>query len=93
MGHVIKNNLLLTNFHKSNLKKCSLGRPEILRINLVSYLKIEIKTKGSDVIKKQMGHLPEGKVNQAYDHSQRLPERKQFLTQWGKELINIGLTL
>ena len=46
-----------------------------------------------DVIKKQMGHLPEGKVNQAYDHSQRLPERKQFLTQWGKELINIGLTL
>ena len=46
-----------------------------------------------DVIKKQMGHLPEGKVNQAYDHSQRLPERKQFLTQWGKELINVGLTL
>ena len=46
-----------------------------------------------DVIKKQMGHLPEGKVNKAYDHSQRLPERKEFLTKWGNELTKMGLKL
>ena len=46
-----------------------------------------------DVIKRQMGHLPEGKVNKAYDHSQRLPERKQFLTKWGNELTKMGLEL
>ena len=40
-----------------------------------------------------MGHLPEGKVNKAYDHSQRLPERKLFLTQWGNELTKMGLKL
>ena len=44
VGHVIKNNRFLANFHNNNLKKLSLGRPEILRINLVLYLKIEIKT-------------------------------------------------
>ena len=46
-----------------------------------------------DVIKRQMGHLPEGKVNKAYDHSQRLPERKEFLTNWGNELTKMGLKL
>ena len=46
-----------------------------------------------DVIKKQMGHLPEGKVNQAYDQSQRLDDRRNFLTKWGEELKKMGLTL
>ena len=42
VGHVIKNNRFLANFHNSNLKKLSLGRPEILRINLVLYLKLKL---------------------------------------------------
>ena len=46
-----------------------------------------------DVIKKQMGHLPEGKVNQAYDQSQRLDDRRDFLTKWGEELKKMGLKL
>ena len=46
-----------------------------------------------DVIKKQMGHLPEGKVNKAYDKSERLEERRDFLTKWGNELKKLGLTL
>ena len=46
-----------------------------------------------EVIKKQMGHLPEGKVNRAYDSSQQLKERKQFLKVWGEALVEMGLKL
>ena len=46
-----------------------------------------------DVIKKQMGHLPKGKVNNAYDKSERLEERRDFLTKWGNELTKLGLKL
>ena len=46
-----------------------------------------------EVIKKQMGHLPEGKVNRAYDSSQQLKERRQFLKVWGEALVEMGLKL
>ena len=38
-----------------------------------------------------MGHLPEGKVNKAYDQSERLDERREFLENWGKQLVEMGL--
>ena len=39
---------------------------------------IDILKTERDVIKRQMGHLPEGKVNKAYDQSERLDERREF---------------
>lgn len=44
-----------------------------------------------DVIRRQMGHLPEGKVNRAYDGSLRMDERKDFMNQWSQLLIETGL--
>ena len=44
-----------------------------------------------DVIQKQMGHLPEGKVKQAYDGSLLLDERRDFLNQWCQLLVESGL--
>ena len=46
-----------------------------------------------EVIKRQMGHLPEGKVNKAYDKSQMLPERRDFLEKWCGLLVENGLCL
>lgn len=46
-----------------------------------------------DVIKKQMGHLPEGKVDQAYDNSIRLDERRDFMHQWCQLLVDAGLVV
>ena len=54
--------------------------------NSIDVLKAE-----SDVIRRQMGHLPEGKVLQAYDASERLDERRKFLDDWGKALVKEGL--
>ena len=44
-----------------------------------------------DVIRKQMGHLPEGKVNKAYDGSLHLDERREFMHQWSELLVDAGL--
>lgn len=44
-----------------------------------------------DVIKRQMGHLPEGKVNQAYDKALRLEDRRKFLNDWCDLLEQNGL--
>ena len=44
-----------------------------------------------EVIQKQMGHLPEGKVKQAYDGSLLLDERRDFLNQWCQLLVESGL--
>ena len=52
---------------------------------------IDILKTERDVIKRQMGHLPEGKVNKAYDQSERLDERRAFLEKWGKQLVGMGL--
>jgi len=46
-----------------------------------------------DVIKKQLGHLPEGKVNQAYDKSLRLDERRDFMNKWCDLLEEAGLKI
>ncbi|WP_353292492.1 hypothetical protein [Synechococcus sp. M16CYN] len=43
---------------------------------------IDVLHTDSDVIRKRMGHLPEGRVAQAYDRSERLDERREFLNQW-----------
>ena len=44
-----------------------------------------------EVIQKQMGHLPEGKVKQAYDGSLLLEERQDFLNKWCQLLVKSGL--
>ena len=44
-----------------------------------------------EVIQKQMGHLPEGKVKQAYDGSLLLEERQDFLNKWCQLLVETGL--
>ena len=44
-----------------------------------------------EVIKKQMGHLPNNKVDQAYDKSLMLEERKLFLEKWCYLLEKNGL--
>ena len=46
-----------------------------------------------EIIRKQMGHLPEGKVAQAYDNSLFLDKRRDFMDQWSKLLIRNGLEL
>ena len=38
-----------------------------------------------------MGHLPEGKVLQAYDASERLDKLRTFLNDLGKALVKEGL--
>jgi len=52
---------------------------------------IDVLKTDRDVIRRQMGHLPEGKVNQAYDGSIRLDERRDFLHQWSGLLVDVGL--
>ena len=52
---------------------------------------IDVIKAEDDVIKKQLGHLPKGKVNQAYNSSERLEERRSFLNKWGSKLVDAGL--
>ena len=44
-----------------------------------------------DIIKRQMGHLPDNKVDQAYDQSLRLKERHHYLQKWSDLLEENGL--
>ena len=44
-----------------------------------------------DVIRRQMGHLPDDKVRQAYDKSLRLKERIDYMNKWTKLLVETGL--
>ena len=44
-----------------------------------------------DGISKQMRHLSEGKVSQAYDNSLRLEERRVFMEKWCQLLVESGL--
>lgn len=46
-----------------------------------------------EMLKKQLGHIPEGKVNQAYDFSQLIKHRRKFLTEYGKALLDMGLMI
>ena len=52
----------------------------------------ELKT-NREVIRKQMGHLPEGKVLKAYDGSLLLEERRTFLEKWCSALVDRGLEI
>ena len=74
----------------------SLGYKDVLRAHgwRSTALTVGIDVLGfdSDVIRKQMGHLPEGKVNQAYDKSLRLDERSDFMHQWCQLLEDSGLS-
>ena len=47
----------------------------------------------SDVIKRQMGHLPDNKVDRAYDRSLRLKDRKKLMDNWCKLLTENGLKI
>ena len=47
-----------------------------LKLNKVDEAKMR------EVIKKQMGHLPDNKVDLAYDKSLMLEERRVFLEKW-----------
>lgn len=62
------------------------GWRRVAKTNSIDLLKID-----PDVIDRQMGHLPKGKVNQAYDGSQRMDERRDFLEKWCDLLIKTGL--
>ena len=52
---------------------------------------IDVLKGDREVIRRQMGHLPEGKVNRAYDGSLLLDERRQFLEKWCATLVDMGL--
>ena len=44
-----------------------------------------------DIVKRQMGHLPDNKVDQAYDQSLRIKERHHYLQMWSDLLEKNGL--
>mgnify|MGYP001181788413 FL=1 len=59
-----------------------------------------LQTEGQNVfrqplimLKKQLGHLPENKVDQAYDFSDYMPMRKEFMPEYEKELVNLGMKI
>ena len=54
---------------------------------------IDLLKTPKEVIKKQLGHLPDNKVDQAYDKSLMLEERRTFLEKWGGLLVNNGLEI
>jgi integrase len=73
----------------------SIGYKDVLRAHgwrrTAMTTSIDVLRTDYDVIKKQMGHLPEGKVNQAYDNSIRLDERQEFLQEWCNLLEQNGM--
>ena len=54
---------------------------------------IDLLKTPKEVIKKQMGHLPDNKVDQAYDKSLMLEERREFLNKWCDLLVKKGLEI
>ena len=54
---------------------------------------IDLLKTPQEVIKKQMGHLPDNKVDQAYDKSLMLEERREFLNKWCDLLVKNGLEI
>ncbi|MCP9926391.1 site-specific integrase [Cyanobium sp. CH-040] len=47
----------------------------------------------AQVIQRQMAHVIGDKVRQAYDRSELLPERRQFMERWSEALLEQGLRL
>lgn len=54
---------------------------------------IDVLKGNREVIRRQMGHLPKGKVLRAYDGSLLLDERREFLEKWCATLVDMGLKL
>tara|TARA_B100000902_G_C27143257_1_gene829805 strand:+ start:32 stop:946 length:915 start_codon:yes stop_codon:yes gene_type:complete len=54
---------------------------------------IDIFKIDKEVIRKQMGHLPEGKVEKAYNESLLLDERRLFLEKWCASFVEQGLKI
>ena len=54
---------------------------------------IDVLKEREVVIRRQMGHLPEGSVLKAYDGSELLDERYNFLVNWGDLLLKNGLEI
>lgn len=46
-----------------------------------------------DVIDRQLGHKPQGKVRQAYDRTEWIDQRVKFMTAWGDLLMEQGLVI
>ena len=46
-----------------------------------------------EMLDRQLGHIPEGKVNQAYDFAQLIKQRKRFMIDYGKAFMEMGLTI
>ena len=46
-----------------------------------------------EVLDRQLGHIPAGKVNQAYDFAQLIKQRKRFMIDYGKAFMEMGLTI
>ena len=78
------NNFLRTLGYQGKL--VSHGRRSFALTNGIDLLKTP-----KEVIKKQMGHLPDNKVDQAYDKSLMLEERRIFLNKWCDLLVANGL--
>ena len=47
----------------------------------------------AEVIQRQMSHVVGDKVRQAYDHSQMLDERREFMNAWSDALLERGLLI
>ena len=45
------------------------------------------------IIRRQMGHLPEGKVEKAYNKTLLLDERREFMNKWNQLLVSTGLEI
>jgi len=52
---------------------------------------VDICKSEGDVVKRQMGHLPDNKVDKAYDKSLRLDDRRKHMEKWCNLLIENGL--
>ena len=46
-----------------------------------------------EVISRQLAHAQGNKIRQAYDRSEMLEERREFMNNWCDELVNIGLVI
>ena len=46
-----------------------------------------------EMLDRQLGHIPEGKVNQAYDFAQLIKQRRSFLSDYGEAFMDMGLTI
>jgi integrase len=46
-----------------------------------------------EIIQRQMGHLIGDKVRKAYDYSLMLDERRSFMTEWSRLLVDQGLRI